>query len=201
MKDKLLDLLRTKSLKRAKEGEFFTLASGAKSTVYLDVRKTALSPEGHVLLGEMLYEAIMKWPVGADLVAGVELGGCPLASAVSMFSGQLPPQAMMPGDAGARSYGRKPLPAVYVRKQGKDHGTKSLVEGPYEPGQSVILLEDVVTSGGSSIKALEALKAAGLRCQGVIAVVDREQGGDAAFEAYSRIPFIGLVTMKEVLSE
>jgi orotate phosphoribosyltransferase len=196
MKDKLLDLLRTKSLKRAPEGEFFTLASGAKSTVYLDVRKTALSPEGHVLLGEMLYDAIMKWPVGTDLVAGVELGGCPLASAVSMFSGQ--PSLDTSGRTPPGS--RHKLPAVYVRKQAKDHGSKNLVEGPYEPGQSVLLLEDVVTSGGSSIKALGALKAAGLRCQGVIAVVDREQGGDAAFEAYSRIPFVALVTMKEVLA-
>jgi len=184
MKDQLLALLRTKSLKRAKEGEFFTLASGAKSTVYLDVRKTALSPEGHRLLGEMLYKAI-PWAKNPSLVAGVELGGCPLASAVSMYST-------------FAFEGMPRFPAVYVRKQGKDHGTKNLVEGPYEPGQSVVLLEDVVTSGGSSLKALEALTAAGLTPVGVLAVVDREQGGGGAFEE-AGIPFEALVTMKEVL--
>lgn len=194
MKAKLLDLLRAKSLKRAPEGEFFTLASGAKSTVYLDVRKTALSPEGHVHLAEMLYEMVTQGTFKPDLVAGVELGGCPLASAVSMYSG-------LPYTGGPAAPGQPlhPLPAVYVRKQAKDHGAKNLVEGPYEPGQTVLLLEDVVTSGGSSLRALEALREAGLSPVGVLAVVDREQGGAEAF-AKANTVFRALVTMKEVLA-
>jgi orotate phosphoribosyltransferase len=182
MRDQLLNLLRTKSLKRAPEGKPFILASGKESMVYLDVRKTALSPEGHNVLGYLLYQMAVGWTSVPDLVAGVALGGCPLASAVSMFSCSV----------------TKPFPAVYVRKEAKGHGSQNLVEGPYEPGQNVLLLEDVVTTGGSSLKALEALREAGLNPVGVVGVVDREQGGAEAFAA-AKIIFLSLVRMKEVL--
>lgn len=196
MHGELLNLLRNKSLKRAPEGEFFTLASGKKSTVYLDVRKTALSAEGHVLLGAMLFDVVASWPEEVDLVAGVALGGCPLASAVSMHSGKEHPVTDGPAPAIARAGAA--YPAVYVRKEAKEYGSKNLVEGPFEAGQKVLLLEDVVTSGGSSLKAIEALKGAGLVPVGVVAVVDREEGGSAAFNQ-AGISFRALVTMKEVL--
>lgn len=185
-RDNLIRLLRDRSLKRAPEGEFFTLASGKKSTTYLDVRKTALSPEGHMLLGSMLFAAIQKLG-GAEAVAGVALGGCPLASAVSMFSA-------FNGSFG----GPKPLPAIYVRKEAKDHGSKNLVEGPFEAGMQVALLEDVVTTGGSSMQAVQTLRAAGLTVVGVVAVVDREEGGAVAFQS-AHVPFTALTTLKEVV--
>lgn len=200
MECELLQLLRNRSLKRAAPGEFFTLASGAKSDVYLDVRKTALDPRGHVLLGEALFNVAAAWVPEVDLVAGVALGGCPLASAVSMHSGicfrdwstDAPiPAIFLPG---------KPYPAVYVRKEAKAHGSASLVEGSYTAGQSVLLLEDVVTSGGSSLKAFEALKSAGLNPVGIVAVVNREQGGDQLF-ASAGIKFEALYTMREILDE
>lgn len=184
--DNLIRLLRERSLKRAPEGEFFTLKSGKKSTTYLDVRVTALSAEGHMLLGAMLYETALK--LGRpEAVAGVALGGCPLASAVSMFS------AFM-GSFG----GPQPLPAIYIRQEAKDHGTKNLVEGGFEAGMQVVLLEDVVTSGGSSLRALQTARTAGLSILGIVAVVDREEGAAETF-AKADIPFRALTTLKEIV--
>lgn len=184
-RDQLIRLLRERSLKRAPEGQPFTLASGKKSMTYLDVRKTALSPEGHMILGAMLFDAAQKLG-DVEAVAGVVLGGCPLASAVSMFS------AFMGGFGGP-----KPLPAIYVRKEPKAHGSKNLVEGDSDGGLKVVLLEDVVTTGGSSLQALQSLHDAGFTVRGVIAVVDREEGGAEEF-AKRGIPFRSLTTMKEV---
>jgi orotate phosphoribosyltransferase len=153
---------------------------------YLDVRKTALSPEGHMLLGAMLFEAVQRFDQ-VEAVAGVVLGGCPLASAVSMFS------AFM-GTFG----GPRPLPALYVRKEAKGHGSQSLVEGIYEDGLQVALVEDVVTTGGSSLQALQTLRTSGLIVRGVVTVVDREEGGGDAFSRVG-VPFIALTTLKEVI--
>lgn len=185
--DRLIRLLRERSLKRAPEGQPFTLASGKKSMVYLDVRKTALSPEGHMLLGGMLFATAQKMSNDIEAVAGVALGGCPLASAVSMFS------AFM-----ANFGGPKPLPAIYVRKEAKGYGSQNLVEGGTDESLKVVLLEDVVTTGSSSLQAVQALHTAGHLIRGVIAVVDREEGGTEAF-AKAGIPFRSLTTMKEIL--
>jgi orotate phosphoribosyltransferase len=187
-REHLIRLLRERSLKRAPEGEFFTLASGKKSKTYLDVRLTALSAEGHMLLGQMLYGAVQRLS-SVEAVAGVELGGCPLASATAMFS------------AFVGSYGGpRPLSALYVRKQAKDHGSKNLVEGTKEPGLQIALLEDVVTTGGSSLRALQTLHNEGFAVKGVIAVVDREEGGAEVF-AKVNVPFVALTTLKEILGE
>lgn len=186
-KDLLIRLLRDRSLLRAPPGKPFILASGKESDTYLDVRKTALSPEGHMLLGEMMFEAILKAGVSVEGVAGVELGGCPLASATSMFSAMI-----------ARYGGPRPLEALYVRKAPKDHGAKNLVEGTKHPAMPVALLEDVVTSGGSSMRAFETLHGEGVSVRVVIAVVDREEGGSEMFKK-AGISFIALTTMKEIL--
>jgi len=185
-RENLIRLLRERSLKRAPEGKPFTLASGKQSMVYLDVRKTALSHEGHMILGSMLYEAARRLD-HVEVVAGVVLGGCPLASAVAMFS------AFMASFGGPR-----PLSALYVRKEAKGHGSQNLVEGVYEEGLGVALLEDVVTTGGSSMAAVQTLRTAGFAVRGVIAVVDREEGGGDAF-AKAGVPFLALTTLKEVV--
>jgi orotate phosphoribosyltransferase len=148
---------------RSYEKKHVVLASGRESDFFIDVKQTALTGEGHALLGELMFEALAELPEPCDAVGGVELGGCPLASAVSLFSFQK----------------GKSLPALYVRKAQKDHGSKKLVEGDkaLRPGLRVALLEDVITTGGSSLKAVEALESVGAKVVGIIAVVDREEGG------------------------
>lgn len=187
-RDHLLQHLREFSLKRAPEGQPFILASGKSSMTYLDVRKTALSAEGHMMLGAMLFEVIQKLK-DVDAVAGVVLGGCPLASAASMFS------AFTAVFGGPRA-----LPSLYVRKAAKEYGAKNLVEGIFEPGMRVALVEDVVTTGSSSMQAIHTLREAGLSVAGVAAVVDREEGGAQAF-SQAEIPFLALTTMREVLGD
>jgi len=157
--DELLRLLREHAYK---EGTF-KLASGRTSDFYIDIRRVALSSRGHWKLGGALLEAVHA--MDGEAVAGVALGGCPLASAVSIIC--------------SYRYGRE-MPALYVRPKAKDHGTKKLVEAPYtyaKGEQKVVLVEDVITSGGSTIRALKTLEAEGHTCVGVVVVIDREEGG------------------------
>jgi len=176
----LIQLLRTHSLKLAPPGDPFTLVSGKKSDFYLDVKKTALLPQGHALLGQMFFD-LLPWDTSA--VAGVALGGCSLASAVSMYSA-------------SRAGG---IPAVYVRKEAKAHGTGQFVESPIDlHGGRVVLLEDVVTSGGSSLRAVHMLQQAGATVIGVYAVVDRLEGAKEEF-AVNSIRFQSLTTIQDIL--
>jgi orotate phosphoribosyltransferase len=146
------------------------LASGKTSDFFIDCKQTVLMAEGHALVGEVMLDALGALP-GAPVVAvaGVELGGCPLASAVALISFQK----------------QKPLDAVYVRKDVKDHGSKRTTEGDahLSKGARIAILEDVVTTGGSTLKAVEKLRAAGYDVAGVIALVDRQEGGREAIEA------------------
>jgi orotate phosphoribosyltransferase len=145
------------------------LASGKESDFFIDCKQTVLTAEGHALVGDVVLESLGKLPRFPAAVAGVELGGCPLASAVSMSSFQ----------RGA------PLDAIYVRKDAKAHGSKRLLEGGTRlpPGAAVALLEDVVTTGGSTLAAEAKLREAGFTMAGVIALVDRLEGGREAIEA------------------
>jgi orotate phosphoribosyltransferase len=144
------------------------LASGRRSDFFIDCKQTVLTAEGHALVGEVMLDALgtLSEP-GA--VAGVELGGCPLASAVALTSFQ----------RGA------PLDAIYVRKEAKDHGSARLLEGNTRipTGTRVVILEDVITTGGSTLKCAEKLRAAGYELAGVVALVDRREGGREAIEA------------------
>ena len=161
---RLIDLLRELSFERRK----VTLASGRESDFFIDCKQTILTAEGHALVGELMFQALDDLPA-CDAIGGVELGGCPLASAVSLVSFQK----------------GRPLTGFYVRKARKDHGTAKLVEGDksLEPGFRIALLEDVVTTGGSSLKAVETLKEAGATVVGIIALVDREEGGAETIRA------------------
>jgi orotate phosphoribosyltransferase len=179
-RERLKELLRDRSFQRKR----VILASGKESDFFIDCKQTVLTAEGHLLVGQLMLEAIRALPAQPSAVAGVELGGCPLASAVSLVSFQ----------AGT------PLDAVYVRKEAKDHGSKRLLEGnaQLEPGAKVVILEDVITTGGSTLKAEEKLRSAGYVVTGVIALVDRLEGGREALEAaglvvravYSRADFM-----------
>jgi orotate phosphoribosyltransferase len=177
---RLIELLRDRS---AKTGNF-TLASGKQSDFFIDCKQTILTAEGHALVGALMFQALEQLPP-VEAVGGVELGGCPLASAVSLISFQ---------------QGR-PLPALYVRKAQKDHGTAKLVEGDksIRPGMPVALLEDVITTGGSSLRAVGALAQAGVTVVGIIALVDRLEGGREAIEA-AQLPLITLATRRDFIS-
>jgi orotate phosphoribosyltransferase len=165
----IIALLKAKSVKF---GEF-TLRSGKKSDFFIDCKQSILTGPGHVWAGQLMLETIALHFPEARAVAGVELGGCPLASAVSLMS--------------AVAEGFHGLDALYVRKTKKDHGTGNLVEGKSDlkKGAKVILLEDVVTTGGSSLDAVKALQNEGFEVLGVVALVDRNEGAAEAFKAAS----------------
>lgn len=178
---RLLELLRQRSFARKR----VVLASGKESDFFIDCKQTVLSAEGHVLVGELMLDALAKLPA-CDAVAGVELGGCPLASAVALTS-------QLRG---------KPLDAVYVRKEAKDHGSKRLVEGDAHlpPGAALTMLEDVTTTGGSTLAAVQKLRAAGYVVRGVVTLVDRLEGGREALEA-AGLSFIALYTRSDFIAD
>jgi orotate phosphoribosyltransferase len=182
MKSELLSLLKQHSYKKGD----FTLASGKKSPYFIDCKQTLLLAEGHVLSGRLLLDAILFLVSDAgmkvDAVAGVALGGCSIASAVSVIN----------------SIERLHLlDVLYIRKEEKDHGTKKLIEGNVKVGSNIVLLEDTITTGGSSVNALTILKDAGYNPVAVIAVVDRLEGGSATIREKFGIPAISLFTIKD----
>jgi orotate phosphoribosyltransferase len=137
------------------EGEF-VLRSGRTSKYYLDKYRFETQPDVLRELGERIATEVRAHSEGAARIAGPELGAVALAAATSLASG---------------------LPFLIVRKEAKGYGTDNRLEGIFEPGESVCLVEDVVTSGGAAVSAVEALREAGLRCDTAVCVVDREEGG------------------------
>lgn len=176
---RLIDLLRERSFQRKR----VILASGRESDFFIDCKQTVLTAEGHALVGSLMFALLDELPA-CDAVGGVELGGCPLASAVSLTSFQK----------------RRPLPALYVRKAQKDHGTKRMIEGDRAmfPGIRVVLLEDVITTGGSSLRAVEALRSAGAEVVGVAALVDRNEGGAETIRE-AGLPLIAITTRRDFM--
>jgi orotate phosphoribosyltransferase len=154
-RERLLTLLAERAYRLGQ----FTLASGRTSPHYVNCKPVSLSGEGLELLGALLLEHV---EAEAIAVAGLTLGADPLVSAVAM-------RASLDG---------RPLDALIVRKEAKGHGTGAWLEGPLPPaGATICVLEDVVTSGGSALKAVEQLRQAGYRVDRVVAIVDRQEGG------------------------
>ena len=151
----------------------FLLASGARSSVYFDCKRATLDPEGIALIGEMLWEAIHALPVEVTAVGGPTIGADPIVGHLAALSWQK----------------GKPLSAFLVRKEGKGHGTRRLIENPPPAGSRVAIFEDVVTSGGSTLDAARAAEDSGLKVAAIFCLVDREQGGAAALSAYDYHPF------------
>lgn len=180
-RSRLIKLLISKSVKTGD----FTLASGKKSDFFIDCKQAVLSAEGHDAAGQVLLEIVAREFLDVEAVAGVELGACPLASAVSLLS--------------LKSDFRN-LPALYVRKTVKDHGTAAKVEGlaSVSPGAKVVLLEDVTTTGGSSLRAVEALRSVGLEVLGVVTLVNRKEGADVAFSMLG-LPFFFALTRENLV--
>ena len=188
---RLLRLIRERSYR---EGDF-TLASGKKSKFYIDMKATTLSAEGAFLIGRLSFEMIRRFAdirfksaggsSAVQAVGGLTLGADPIATAVSLA---------------AYSQGVD-WPAFIVRKEAKDHGTGRYVEGRENlpAGAKVIVLEDVVTTGGSSIKAIERLRAEGYDPVAVLTVVDREEGGEAALKA-TGLEFLRILSISDLRS-
>lgn len=145
-----------------------TLASGRQSDFYFDGKQTTLHPEGGFLTGKLFFDAI-KDVEGVEGVGGLTLGADPIATATSIAS-------FLAG---------KPVPGFIIRKEPKGHGTGAWLEGRknLKPGAKVVIVEDVVTSGGSSIKAIKRAEEEGLVVLGVVTLVDREEGGRENIEA------------------
>jgi orotate phosphoribosyltransferase len=173
----LIHLLATRSARRGQ----FTLASGRQSTLYIDARLTTMSPQGLVLIGRLGFERIRQtW--SADSIGGLTLGADPISYAISYAS----------------ATSDIPLRAFTVRKEAKTHGTGKLIEGPFHAGDRTVVIEDVITTGGSALKAIAAIQSAGGLVTGVLALVDREEGGREAIEA-TGIPVVSLVTAHDIL--
>lgn len=178
-----ISVLANLAVLRAPEGEVFTLKSGQTSSIYIDVRRAVLDSRGLLVIVRDLYGATMRW--SPDKVAGVAVGGCPLATGVSLWSTCLSRE------------GEPQYDALYVRPEVKAHGTGRKIEGVFQPGESVVLYEDVTTTGGSTIAALRALREAGLNPRAVVAVLDREAGAAEAIRAEG-VDFKALCTMTGV---
>jgi orotate phosphoribosyltransferase len=164
--DPLLSLQTLLATRSARRGEF-TLASGRTSSLYIDARLTTMSPEGLALIGPLGLHVLHDENWEVDAVGGLTLGADPIAYAISYASAL---------------EGRSPIRAFTVRKEPKRHGTGQLIEGPFRAGDRVVVVEDVITTGASALRAAETIRDAGGRVVGVLAVVDREEGGREALE-------------------
>lgn len=176
----LVRLLAQRSVRRGR----FTLASGRESSHYVDARLTTMSPEGLALIGPLALEAIRErgWPV--DAVGGLTLGADPIAYATALASVTAPPLVR----------------AFTVRKEAKQHGTGRLIEGPMRDGDRVVVIEDVITTGGSALRAAEAVQRAGAIVSGILALVDREEDGRGIIEAQG-FQVVCLATLSELLDQ
>lgn len=177
-KEALLGLLALRSARRGQ----FVLSSGRTSNLYVDARLTTMSPEGLVLIGS-LGAAVLADRFGqVDAVGGLTLGADPIAYAIAYHS----------------ATSSHPIRAFTVRKEAKAHGTGQLVEGPFHKGDRVVVIEDVITTGASALRAITALRAAGADLKGVLALVDREEGGREVLEGEG-LEVVSLTTATEIL--
>jgi len=158
-----------------------TLASGVKAQYYVDARRALLRPAGFRAAGELIAAAAVE--AGATAVGGPATAAIPPAcAALAVPAGE-------------------DLVGFFVRGERKQHGLQRWVEGPVEPGDRVLVVEDTVTSGGSTVKAIERIREQGLEIAAVAAVVDRLAGGGAAIEAAATVPYRALVTIDELYPE
>ena len=165
LKNRLKKLLIEKSVKYSNVADF-KLASGRMSNFYIDCRKVTHNAEGKYLIGTIIFDMIRDLPVEA--IGGLTLGADPIAAAVSHTA----------------FLNKKPVNSFVVRKEQKEHGLKKLVEGDVQAGSKVVIVDDVITTGGSTIKAIAAARAEGLEVEQVIVLVDREEGGKEEIEKY-----------------
>jgi len=176
--EQLVRLLAARSARRGN----FTLASGRQSSLYIDARLTTMTPEGQQLIGRLGLQAIRDASWTADAVGGLTLGADPIAYAICHSSAET----------------ARPLRAFTVRKEPKAHGTGKQVEGPLVSGDRVVIVEDVITTGGSATKAIDAVTREGAKVIGVLALVDREEGGRQQLESLG-VRVHSLTTASEIV--
>jgi orotate phosphoribosyltransferase len=176
-RERLKDLLRRKSVVRGN----FTLTSGKTSTYYIDCKLTTLDPEGALLVGHTVLDRLEAEGIQPDAIGGPPIGAHPIVTAVAAVS----------------HLRGKPLPAFLIRKEAKTHGLEKQIEGPVKPGARVVIIDDVCTTGGSTVQALEAVKNAGLQILAVMSLVDREQGGSEKLRQSYR--YLSIFTAREIL--
>lgn len=157
----------------------FTLASGAKSKYYIDIKKASTDPKVLKLIAVKMAEKMKEKDIEADRIAGIVLGSIPLAAALSLETG---------------------IPYVMVRKEKKDHGTGKLIEGTLNKGERVLVVEDVITSAGSSVVSIKTLREAGATVGDVFSVIDREAGGTEALKEIG-VNFTPLVRASDLLND
>jgi len=175
LRQQLLDLICQVAYK---EGDF-VLTSGQPSAYYINGKQVTLHAEGGVAVGRLLLSLL---PIETQAVAGLTLGADPMVTATSIVA----------------AYNGRSLTALIVRKEAKGHGTRAYIEGPGLPeGTPVTVLEDVVTTGQSALKAVDRLREGGYQVNGILALVDREQGGADTYKA-ADIPFQPLFTISEI---
>ena len=156
MKNRLLEIVLEKSFQYAEE-PIFKLVSGGVSNFYFNCKPTMLDPEGKELIGRLVFVQIRDLEITG--IGGLELGSVPISGAVSLIS-------QLEG---------KPIKEFIVRKEKKDHGIPAKVEGDFSQGEKVVVVDDVITTGGSTIKAIEAVEDLGLKVAKVVVLVDREE--------------------------
>ncbi|PHM08106.1 orotate phosphoribosyltransferase [Nostoc sp. 'Peltigera malacea cyanobiont' DB3992] len=175
LRHKLLDLFCQLAYQ---EGDFL-LSSGLHSSYYVNKTQVTLHPQGALAVGRLLFPLL---PVDTQAVGGLTMGADPIVTAVSIVS----------------VYENRPIPALIIRKEAKGYGTRAYIEGPSLPeGAKVVVLEDVVTTGQSALKAVERLKDAGYTVNQVISLVDRQQGGGELYQS-AGLKFETLFSIQEV---
>lgn len=178
-RERLLALLRERSL----EIGDFVLASGARSTYYIDGRRTTMHAEGQALIGRLGLAAIREKELEPDSIGGLTMGADPVSYAIAHAS-------WLAGE---------PIHAFSVRKAAKSYGRGRRIEGCFEPGQRVLVTEDTMTTGGSALEACAAVEEEGGKVVGVLAIVDRETGAQEALQK-AGYPLITLYSISELLA-
>ena len=182
-KNELLQILLKKSIKTG----HFILASGKESDLYCDCRVTTLDARGANLIGEVGWELVKdeilsRFPE-VKAIGGMTMGADPISRAIGMYSAA-----------------DKPLGIFTVRKEPKDHGRGKRIEGNFNAGEQVIVVDDVITTGGSTIKAIDAIEAEGGKVVAALVLVDREEGGREAIEGRG-VPVYALYTRRSIFGD
>jgi orotate phosphoribosyltransferase len=182
IRQRLIELFKQKSLLIGR----FTLVSGQTSNYYFDGKRTTLDPEGAYLSARLILEKIREDGIKADAIGGLTLGADPIVASVAAIS-----------FAERKRY--RPLPAFIVRKDAKQHGTQRYTEGfSGPPGSQVVIVDDVCTTGESTMRAIERAEHVGYQVTAVLSLVDREQGGRERLKNYNFIP---LISSRELLND
>ncbi|HZI93629.1 MAG TPA: orotate phosphoribosyltransferase [Patescibacteria group bacterium] len=176
-RSRLLALLR----ERAVTFGDYTLASGRKSKYYIDGRLVTLHPEGAYLIARVILDLMEREGIEAEAVGGLTMGADPIAAAVSVVS----------------HLESRPLSAFIVRKEAKEHGTGRKVEGGLRRGAPVLVVDDVVTTAGSTLQAIRAVEEIGCKVAGVVCIIDREEGGAQALRGYRFHPLFRVAELLE----